>query len=184
MMNDKDIWKSLCKGDKDAFSELYAQYYSLLFSWGCKWADGDVDFVKDTLHDFFIYLWDKKAKLSTDVYVSNYLLTSFKRSIINELQKTKKNHTALQEYSQIGEEDDFTAIESFTLQFKQVSKALNNLSAAQREVIELRYIYRFSLQQIADKKNSSLRTVYNLMHRALNKLKEEVGLVILLMFWK
>lgn len=57
------------------------------------------------------------------------------------------------------------------------------LSPAQKEVVELRYMQNMSLQEIADHKKASLRTVYNLMHRALVHLKTELLKKKFLFMW-
>lgn len=176
--SDKEVWVQFCQGSSGAFRELYNQYYSLLFTWGCKWVNNEPDFVRDVLHDFFIYLWEKKKGLAADIHVANYLLTSFRRNLFDRYKKEKKkSNIALNHLPH----DDDSDIEHFKTQYNRVLKAFSILTPAQREVIELRYFQGFSLQQIADQKNTSLRTVYNLMYRAIAQLKKELGVTMLLL---
>lgn len=181
MSDERDTWIKFCDGEQSAFRELYDQYYSRMFVWGCKWLDGEPAFVKDQLHDFFIYLWEKRANLSVDIQVSAYLLTAFKRRLIEQWgrQKKLKDITAMIDLSaDTGEE-----AENFTIRFNRIQQALQTLTPAQREVIELRFLQNMSLQQIADAKNTSLRTVYNLTHRAIAQLRQEVGKKNIFFLW-
>ncbi|HEY9262473.1 sigma-70 family RNA polymerase sigma factor [Chitinophaga sp.] len=181
MPDERDIWIKFCAGEQAAFRELYDTYYSRMFVWGCKWLDGETAFVKDHLHDFFIYIWEKRENLSRDINVSAYLLTAFKRRLIEQWGRQKK-------LTDITDMIDLSAdtgddVDIFTAQFHRIQQALQTLTPAQREVIELRFLQNMSLQQIADVKNTSLRTVYNLTHRAIAQLRTEVGKKNILFLW-
>lgn len=65
MFDESDIWVRFCAGEKGAFRELYDQHYTRMFVWGCKWLKGEEAFVRDTLHDFFIYLWERRSRLGS-----------------------------------------------------------------------------------------------------------------------
>lgn len=90
MPDERDTWIKFCAGEQAAFRELYDQYYSRMFVWGCKWLDGETAFVKDQLHDFFIYLWEKRSNLSLDINVPAYLLTAFKRRLVEQWGRQMK----------------------------------------------------------------------------------------------
>jgi RNA polymerase sigma factor (sigma-70 family) len=181
MFDERDTWVKFCAGEQAAFRELYDQYYSRLFVWGCKWLDGDAAFVKDHLHDFFIYLWEKRSNLSQDISVSAYLLTAFKRRLIEQWGKQQKL-TDVSSMIDLSADDNEEA-DLFDTRFSRVQAALANLSPAQREVIEMRFLQHLSLQEIADAKNTSLRTVYNLTHRAISQLRQDVGKKNILFLW-
>lgn len=175
------IWINFCEGDQSAFRELYDIYYSRLFVWGCKWLDGDTAFVKDQLHDFFIYLWEKRGNLSRDINPDAYLLTSFKRRLLSQWAKTK-NLQNIEDLVHVSTEDaDET--DRYLNQFQLIQEALTKLTPAQREVIELRFLQNLSLQEIALRKNASLRTVYNLTHRAIQQLRESLGKKNIFFLW-
>lgn len=182
--NNIDTWKSFCEGDEKAFVTLYEKYYNIFFAWGCQWLNGEPDFVKDQLHDFFIYIWERRANLSVNIKVQAYLLTSFRRKLIYQWKKEKRTENEFF-FSEAIEIDDSNLIEAeiFSAKFAKLEKALLLLTPAQREVIELRFIHNYTLQQIADQKSTTLRTVYNLLHRGLNKLKSEINEKKFLWLW-
>lgn len=177
-------WISFCDGDEDALVSLYERYYSMFFVWGCKWLAGEEDFVKDQLHDFFLYIWESRDKLSRDINVKAYLLTSFRRRLLYQWKK----HQRLTTIEQMGEtfennEAELLDAEAISEQFSRLEKALTLLSPAQREVVELRFLQSKSLQEIADMKKTSLRTVYNLLHRGISKLRSEINEKNFLWLW-
>lgn len=173
MFDERDIWARFCEGEKEAFRELYDHFYTRMFVWGCKWLKGEEAFVRDTLHDFFIYLWERRIHLSQPAKLSAYLLTSFKRRLTDGWNK-QLQPSGIDQLADMSEEGIAEA-EAFSAQFALVAQALANLSPAQREVIELRYLSGLSPEQIAARKNTSLRTVYNLLHRGITQLRRQVG---------
>ncbi|NML22250.1 sigma-70 family RNA polymerase sigma factor [Pseudoflavitalea sp. G-6-1-2] len=166
-------WVSFCEGDQTAFLQLYEAHYNLLFVWGGRWVKQDGEWIKDQLHDFFLYLWEHRSNLSRDINVRSYLLTAFKRHLIHGLSKNKLVMSPA-ETLDLPAQSDAGETELFTEQFGKVERAMQLLSPAQKEVVQLRYMQNMSLQEIANHKKASLRTVYNLMHRALVHLKTEL----------
>lgn len=181
---DAELWKSFCAGDEESFIKLYEQYYSTFFVWGCKWLGNEHDFVKDQLHDFFIYIWERRDKLSVDINVKAYLLTSFRRQLFYQWKKHKKMGSA-SEFADFAESDESELLEAelVTEQFSKLEKALTLLTPAQREVVELRFLQNKSLQEIADLKNTSIRTTYNLLHRGISRLRLEINEKKFLWLW-
>lgn len=181
---DAELWRSFCAGNEKSFVDLYEQYYSTFFIWGCKWLGGEHDFVRDQLHDFFIYIWERRDKLSVDINVKAYLLTSFRRQLFYQWKKYKKLEST-SEFADFPETDESELLraELITEQFSKLEKALTLLSPAQREVIELRFLQNKSLQEISDLKNTTIRTTYNLLHRGISKLRSEINEKKFLWLW-
>lgn len=178
-------WLAFCEGDQSAFLNVYDLYYTLLFTWGCKWLPENHELVKDTLHDFFIYLWDKRERLSKNINTQSYLLTSFKRRLLysQSIQKRLTDRSDEDLYTIPADNDEQLAAELFAERFANIQRALDLLPPAQREVIELRYLENKSFEEIAAIKQSSVRTVYNLMHRALATLREEAQKKNFIFLW-
>lgn len=181
---DAELWRSFCADNEQSFVDLYERYYNTFFVWGCKWLGGEHDFVKDQLHDFFIYIWERRDKLALDVNVKAYLLTSFRRQLFYQWKKSKKIEST-SEFTDFAETDDSERLQAelITEQFSKLEKALTLLSPAQREVVELRFLQNKSLQEIADLKNTTIRTTYNLLHRGMTKLRSEINEKKFLWLW-
>ncbi|TCD07649.1 sigma-70 family RNA polymerase sigma factor [Pedobacter frigidisoli] len=48
---------------------------------------------------------------------------------------------------------------------------------------ELRFLQKKSMQEIAEYKNASVRTVYNLLHRGITQLRKEINEKNFLWLW-
>lgn len=179
---DTTHWAAFCEGDQAAFLSLYEGHYDLLYVWAHRWVQEDTEWIRDQLHDFFIYLWEHRQGLAREINIRSYLLTSFKRYLINNASKNRLLLKPAADLELPGE-DGHEAADSFSEQFGKVQRAMEVLSPAQKEVVELRYMQNMSLQEIAYHKKASLRTVYNLMHRALVHLKNELVKKKFLFMW-
>lgn len=58
---DTTRWAAFCEGDQAAYLALYEEHHNLLFIWAHRWAQQDTEWIRDQLHDFFIYLWEHRS---------------------------------------------------------------------------------------------------------------------------
>lgn len=181
--NNISRWTAFCEGDQAAFLHLYEEHYNLLYVWAHRWVQQDPAWIQDQLQDFFVYLWEHRQNLSRDVKPRSYLLTAFKRHLFHYAAKERLQPRPIEDLDLPDFDTALADAEFFTEQFGKVEQAMQSLSPAQKEVVELRYLKNLSLQEIADQKKASLRTVYNLMHRALVHLKSELLKKKFLFMW-
>jgi len=59
---------------------------------------------------------------------------------------------------------------------EKISRALNNLTKKQIEVIRLKFFENLTYSEIADKTSLSVRTVYNTIYMAIQQLREDSSL--------
>jgi RNA polymerase sigma-70 factor (ECF subfamily) len=72
-------------------------------------------------------------------------------------------------------EDMLIAMQSEEEKKRLLRRALQKLTSRQKELVRMRYFEEMSMDDIADKLNLSLRTIYNTIHSALSILRKEVG---------
>src|SRR5687768_18006387 len=89
MNTDEILWKGLQQGDKDMFLSLYTKYYHSLLFIGLKEIK-DAQLVKDTIHQLFLYLWEKRETIHEANNVKSYLVTSFLRKLSADWIKARK----------------------------------------------------------------------------------------------
>src|SRR6478735_9563999 len=87
MVNEYDLWHAFQHGDTKAYSELYSQFASPLYSYGMKFTN-DVTLVEDSIHDLFCTLWVSRERLSQPSSIKNYLYKSLRNGIYKKLNKT------------------------------------------------------------------------------------------------
>jgi RNA polymerase sigma factor (sigma-70 family) len=169
------IWKDLIDGDKKALSYIYTKYFDKLYNYGSR-ISNDAVIVEDSIQDLFITIWNLRAGLNQDVKnIKLYLYTCLRR---NMLLKLRNRHVT------IGISD----LSAFDLELSHKSHYLNNrmntelrqklaemvgtLTPKQKEAIFLIYFDELSYEQAASIMSLKIKTVYNLVHQAISRLKE------------
>ncbi len=173
------IWISFRTGGEKDFSRFFSAFYCPLFNYGLKLV-GDEEFVKDVIQDFFLYLYEHRARLSEQVDSPvSYLLASFRRKLLLEIRRDKArqdrlvtNQRSVSEVFVIGKEDIIIKEESEELNKAIILQLLNELSPRQREIIYLKFYQNLSIREIADVFSISYQVVANHLYRALKKLRK------------
>ena len=96
MSENKDtiLWDRFRQGEEQALYSLYDKYYHLLLFLGLKICARSEP-VKDCIQQVFLYLWEKRTRLDTVANVRSYIITSFKRRLLLQLQQEKKDNGLL-----------------------------------------------------------------------------------------
>ncbi|MBS1749498.1 MAG: sigma-70 family RNA polymerase sigma factor [Bacteroidetes bacterium] len=180
MNTDEALWEGFLKGDKDLFLALYNKYYHTLFFIGLREIK-DAQLVKDTIHQLFLYLWDKRGNIQRANNVKSYLITSFLRKLSDDWRKAGRI-TNLQvvsnDYSsdtQLTPEESLIQKEEQHYLFKTLTNFINELPARQRDLIFMKFYEGLSYNEIVEQTGLSHRTVYNKIHEALKKIKLEIS---------
>ena len=104
--DDKIIWQQFLSGNVTAFEKLMSIHFRTLFHYGCKFSR-DHEFVKDSIQDLFMHLWEKRERLNADAAVKPYLMASLRRLM----------HRSASSKSWVGEGTSENAGEIFDLEF-------------------------------------------------------------------
>jgi RNA polymerase sigma factor (sigma-70 family) len=175
------LWDQFRKGNEDAFTKIYEQFSDELFKYGLHLC-GNEDTVQDCMHDLFVYIHSKRASLGATTSIKYYLFRSLKREIAKASLKSKKtvhkeDMSVARHYNfeiSLSPESIFLAKESSRHTTLQLQTAVNGLPRSQREIIYLVYYSGLSYDQVAEILQLTIRTVYNQVYNAIQKLKEVV----------
>lgn len=171
------LWNKFRDGDPDAFGALMKIHYRDLFHYGEKIVR-DHELVKDAIQDTFLKLWENRSTISETSFVKYYLLKSLRRKIIKSVERKR--------YLNISEDSFFENIFDQKLSFKneyiikedlaelaqRIRLVLANLPLRQQEVIYFRFYVAADIEEIAEIMDMNTQSVYNLLHRAIKKLKK------------
>ncbi|MFD1143583.1 RNA polymerase sigma factor [Larkinella insperata] len=185
---DKLLWATFRKGDRDAFEGLLRAYYKSLLDYGFHFIK-DRDILKDLVHDLFLNLWERRTFLNPDVtHLKPYLFKSLKHQIVNYLQKNT-NHASLPEIWQEKEpicdnyiESSLIEQETLLANESRLQLALSQLSKRQREILHLKYFESLSHEQIADVMAISPQAVRNLLSQSLKSIREHWGFLFIALY--
>jgi RNA polymerase sigma-70 factor (ECF subfamily) len=173
MQTTTKLTERLRSGDKEALFSMMAFYYNDLFRYGIKFT-ADKDVTKDIIGQFFIHVWDHRQKFSTAENFKCYLVVAFKRFVIDYLRRISRQLNLADYDAQCYEysyEDYIVAWQSEESVKALLSKAIQELPGRQRELIQLRFYEQLSYEEIAIRTSLSIRTVYNKIHEAINRLR-------------
>lgn len=183
-----DTWQRLKVGDSRALGELYDEYVQLLYKFGKRICSDD-ELVTDAIHDVFEDLWNYRNNLSS-VEVSNiqfYLFKSVKTKLLKSLHRQAR-HTELHD----AEEYDHEYIESVDFRLvaqetdaqiqAQLTQQIASLPKRQQEALLFRFYDNLSYDEIADLMSVTRHSVYNLVFKALEQLRDNLTLEIFFVF--
>lgn len=166
-------------GDTSSFQVLYLFYQKRIFNYGKSLFPHYEDDLKDAYQDIFIAIWKARERLTIDKTLDFYLKRSIKNHMIRLKQKESKFDEIPDDYSLESKalQDETNVLSSIiaeevkTNQDKIYNQKLRRLTKRQRFLFTERYIHEKSIEEIMKENSLSRQTVYNMIHKSLNKLK-------------
>lgn len=176
------LWNEIRYSNEQALRGLYMECYDRLFQYGIG-ASGDAEQVKACINEVFASLWQKRDNLAEVENVQGYVFIYFRRVLMRQIGKTKRHRLffsgrELRDGPPVAEapyEEMLIAMETDEEVKRRLRKAVEQLTRRQRELIRLRFFEQMSFEDIADKTDLSLRTVYNTIHAAVSSLREAMS---------
>jgi RNA polymerase sigma factor (sigma-70 family) len=176
-LSSEELWKHMLPGDHLALDTIVKRHYNLLYQYGCKFSR-DAALVKDCIQDMFLYIWQKRHAIQETPSVEHYLMKALRRRLERALTKT--GATAEIGFLDIQDsgatpDDKIIQQEQKTALAGKIKQCISQLSKRQQEIIYLRFYLNASANDIADIMQLNRQSVYNLLHDALNKLRQSTG---------
>ena len=160
------------QGRREAFNEIYERYWLKLYIAAVKKLKSKDD-AQDIVQDLFISLWMKRETLIINSSLSSYLFAAIKYKVINHIQSNivKRNYlNSLDEAVMNYDDSTHESIAKNDLEHFINSKVAD-LSPKVKEVFELSRKENLSINEIAQKLQTSDQTVKNQLSKALKILK-------------
>ena len=177
-ISDEALWELMLAGDRNAFASIYDKYFNKLYNYGFKFS-GNSEVIEDCIQGLFVDIWNSRANLCKTPSVNNYLYKSFRRRVIKEATKLKAKDLqcyVIENYEfnfELSAEHHLILNQELHTQRVYLQKVINGLSTQQREVVFLYFFEKLSHSEIADQMGLKIRTVYNLLHKALINLRSD-----------
>lgn len=160
------------------FTDLMRLHYADLYDYGLKLTGGNEELTKDAIQDVFLALWHRREEWRSIASVKAYLLVSLRHKLVDYL-RTRQRFTPAAD----PESTSFTfSPEDFLIREHTeadrsacVATLLNRLPRRQREAIYLRFYNELDYADVARAMGVTERTVYNLVHEGLTKLRHALS---------
>ncbi len=178
-----NYWLNIISGDKEAFLTVYHKYYRALFYYGYS-LSADKELTKDCIQELFLDIWNTRSTLNKDVgNIQSYLFTWLRRKISRKQLRLSKDRDY--QHSVEGNEGSEFCYEELLIAFQQteekkeqLKRALETLTKKQLEIIRLKFFENLSYSQISAKTSLTTRSVYNIIHLAITRLREAMTILI------
>jgi RNA polymerase sigma factor (sigma-70 family) len=189
---EQELWQGFLAGHETAFDVLMTTYYRPLFRYGTRFSK-DKEFIKDCIQDLFLYLWERRSSLKSDVVLKPYLMASLRRYMHRQIASNPFTGEPSDDKSQAFElefsvEDQLIHQETVLNRSRQMKQILELLPRRQKEVIYLKFFQDMDRDQIAEVMDIAPQTVSNLLQLALKQLRQywkiELLTLFVLGFWQ
>jgi RNA polymerase sigma factor (sigma-70 family) len=176
MKEDKYIWEEFKNGKEYALPYIYHQNFDFLFFYGKK-ITKDEDLILDIIQDLFYELIRSKKNLGKTDNIRLYLLKSFRRKLIKELQQKQKNEENQREINiqpniVFSIEEDLISTEEKSHRQELVKQGMKELNLKQREVLYYKFTCGFDYNQISEIMAVTNDSARQLVSRAIQSLKK------------
>lgn len=156
------------------YTKLFNELYSPLCRY-CMNLVSDMEMAEDIVQEQFVYIWEKREKLSEPASLKSYLFTAVKHRSINHLKKRFSRNSvycieSLPESELMGTLPDPSDIIENKELGVILDNALANLPEKCRIIFTMKKMGEFTNKEIADKLKISVKTVENQMTIAFKKL--------------
>jgi RNA polymerase sigma-70 factor, ECF subfamily len=175
---DIEVLAHLKAGNQDALAILYDRYAGLVFTIASQILN-QRDEAEDLTQDVFLTFWKQDKFDATRGRLSTYLALLTRSRALNKLESRHSRQRVVERLAVTETEvlSGNTPLEAATLAEQQslVQQALGQLSAQQRQILELSYYQGFSQAQIAEQLTLPLGTVKTNARQGLLKLRKILG---------
>ena len=178
-VTDATLWNAFKMGSAQAFQCIYEKHMRMLTNYGLR-IYSDKEVVKDAIHDMFVDMWRNRMHLGHTTSINYYLIKALRRNLVKKIVDGRKK--ACEDIALLGDnllfefsyELEITQSELKQEQIKKLYQALEKLSSRQKEVLFLRFFGGFSSSEVADILEINPQSAYNLIHRSLATLRENM----------
>jgi len=181
-MNEYLLWKEFRNGDLTAYAVIYKRYFFVLYKYGKKMCH-DHELIKDCIQDLFIKIWNNRENLRDTTSIKYYLFTSLKRKLLDTLETPHMKFATDKEIldDDLVEMADFSYEEETPSNWKNIAKAMTQLSAHQQKLLKLKFSENLTNKEIAEELGITIQSVYNAVFKALKSIRKQLVVVLVLM---
>ncbi len=163
--------------DQAAFGQLYDIFSSAIFRFvSLKTATREQ--AEDILQETFFKAWQALPKLSLENLNFRAWLYKIARNLVNDHYRTLQRRPTpdtIDNYYSLASADDTHEQTALTFDIEWLHSIMNNLAPNYRQILELRFIQEFSVEETAKIMGRTALAVRVAQHRAIKKLNSLVS---------
>jgi len=176
--SDLDLLQQAKTGDSVAFGKLYDIYikpiYDFIFY---------KTLIKETAEDItsivFTKAWQKIGQFKGESVAA--WLYAISRNAVADYYRREKNNLNIEDFWDLANTDNFLEKVDLGLAFGEIKKAMQNLSAREREIIIMRFWLDMSFKEIAISLEKQEGAVKMALYRSLQSIKNKIPLALIIL---
>jgi len=171
LTEDAVLLPAIARGDKNAFEQLYHNYWHHLFLAAYNVLK-DKAVCEDIVQEVFLQVWNRRESIRIESSLEAYLFSMVRYSVFRHIKKEKAGCSRL--FEQLGSRLYNATPEDITIEkniHSHIAGAVNSLPEKCREIYRLSREEQLSHHEIATRLNISTKTVENHISIALKKIR-------------
>lgn len=169
----KKLIQRAASGEEEAFAHIYDEFAEAIYKF-VKFKVTDAEQAEDILQDIFVKAWQGIPKLPlTDLNFSAWLYTVAGNTVNDYFRRVyrRPQTVSLSPDFEIASSHDTSRVAEATINTQHIRAALDTLSPDYKQVLELRFIQEFSVEETARILGKTSVSTRVLQYRALKKLE-------------
>ncbi|MBI2275623.1 MAG: sigma-70 family RNA polymerase sigma factor [Bacteroidetes bacterium] len=159
----------VCKGNRDAFEEVYHRYHAALYQNILRFTK-DHTVTEDLVQDTFIRFWQKRSSIRADKSLAGWLFVISYHLSVNWLKHKLVDAKAKQQLVLLSVESDSLSL--YDHQMALLEQAILQLPPQKRRVLELCKLQGRSYKEAAQEMNISTHTVKEYLSGAMKVVRD------------
>jgi RNA polymerase sigma-70 factor (family 1) len=161
------------QGNPDAYSTMYRLHSLALFKFASSIVHNRHD-AEDIVSEVFLKLYTLREDFDSTANIKSFLFIAVKNACLNYLKtRERQAHHKKLLFEQMSA-DDYIFYANATAEFKEiVHEKISKLPAREQQIMKMIWFEGVSPEEIAERENLSLKTVRNIMYRALALLRNK-----------
>jgi RNA polymerase sigma-70 factor (ECF subfamily) len=169
---DGEIVRAVLAGDRERYAQLVERYRDRYARYATRML-GSVDAAEDAVQDAFVRAFDQLAQCKEpDKFIGWFFLILRNRCFAE--RRRNRTSTSLEAADDVAAVDRADGGAETAEQRRALQHALLELTPDQREVFVLKHVEGLSYGEIAERLSTSIPSLKMRMHRAYDKLREQL----------
>ena len=173
--DEAEAWLAMKSGDTRALIFFYTRYFNNLYDYGARITCNNA-LAEDCIQDLFTEFWSKREGLSEVKFIKQYLFKSLRRKIVYKMSRDSKvssgNGDLVSFELKLSHKTHYLNQQINAETRKKLIELIETLTPKQREAIFLIFYEELSYEATSLVMELKIKTVYNLVHMAIAKLRE------------
>jgi RNA polymerase sigma factor (sigma-70 family) len=170
--SDGEVVRAVLAGDRERYAVLVERYRDRYARYAARML-GSTDAAEDAVQDAFVRAYDQLAQCQDPNKFVGWFFLILRNRCFAE-QRKSRSHVSLEAASSVPTGDRSDVGTETAEKRRALQEALMGLTAEQREVFVLKHVEGLSYLQIAERLNTSVPSLKMRMHRAYDRLREQL----------